>query len=77
MISTSFSQHVKWNGNESIPPDALIKMKGLMADAHAKKKLFRFWGTPDFENAWKELMRANMDVIVTDDVAALVKYLHD
>jgi alkaline phosphatase len=76
MISTSFSEHVEWDGHGSIPPDALTKMKALMADARAKKKLFRFWGTPDFENAWNEFMRANMDVIVTDDVTSLVEYLH-
>ena len=76
MISTSFSEHVTWDGTGSIPREALQKIKALMADAHGKKKLFRFWGTPDFENAWKEFMRAKMDVIVTDDVTALAAYLH-
>jgi alkaline phosphatase len=76
MISTSFNKHVTWDGTGGIPLDALTAMKVLMADAHAKKKLFRFWGTPDFENAWKELMRANIDVIVTDDVTSLLEYLH-
>ena len=77
MISTNFKEHVKWNGTGSLPEHALEKIKALMADAHAKKKLFRFWGTPDFENAWKELMGARIDVIVTDDVPALVDYLHE
>ena len=75
MISTSFGQHVKWDGTGALPEEARAIMKALMDDARKKKKLFRFWATPDFENAWKELIRTRVDVIVTDDVSALVNFL--
>lgn len=75
MISTNFQSHVKWDGRAALPDDDKKKILGLINDVHAKGKKIRFWATPDFENAWKELMSLNVDVIVTDDVAALANYL--
>ncbi|MEX2230864.1 MAG: phosphatidylinositol-specific phospholipase C/glycerophosphodiester phosphodiesterase family protein [Cyclobacteriaceae bacterium] len=75
MISTSFSQHSKWNGKDKIPDDELKKIGKLMEEVHAKGKQIRFWATPDFDIAWKELMRLKMDVIVTDDVVGLTEFL--
>ena len=75
MISTNFRSHVRWDGEGKLPDDARATMRKLMTTAHSKGKKFRFWGTPDFQNAWKELLRANVDVIVTDKVPALVDFL--
>lgn len=75
MISTNFRSHIQWNGEGKLPDDARATMAQLMTTAHSKGKKFRFWATPDFENAWKELIGANVDVIVTDKVPALVHFL--
>lgn len=75
MISTGFRQHITWDGLGVLPEDAITTMQALAREAHAREKPFRFWATPDSENAWKELMRVKADVIVTDNVAALVKFL--
>lgn len=75
MISTNFRSHVQWNGEGKLPDEARATMTQLMASAHRKGKKFRFWATPDFENAWTELMSANVDVIVTDKVPALAEFL--
>jgi alkaline phosphatase len=71
MISTNFRDHVKWDGKGQINGDGLGKIKILLQEVHAKGKKLRFWATPDFENAWKEQMNLNLDVIVTDDVTGL------
>lgn len=75
MISTSFREHVNWDGTGPIPHGAARIMTTLRDNAHAKNKTFRFWATPDRRNAWQELMRLEMDVIVTDDVKALARFL--
>lgn len=75
MISTSFRDHVKWDGTGRIPDVSAKIMTTLRDSAHAKSKTFRFWATPDTQNAWRELMRLKMDVIVTDDVKALARFL--
>ena len=77
MISTNFRSHVQWNGQGKLPDQARAKMLQLIEAAHRKEKKIRFWATPDFENSWRELMRAQVDVIVTDKVPALVQFLRE
>ena len=76
MISTSFGAHAKWNGMGKIPEGERRKILALIDEVHSKGKKIRFWATPDFENAWRELMLLKPDVIVTDDVTALVAFLN-
>src|SRR5687768_12107602 len=75
MISTNFGSHVKWDGKSKISDADRKKIADLVDAAHSKGKKFRFWATPDFESAWKELMDLDMDVIVTDKVEALALFL--
>lgn len=75
MISTSFAQHVRWDGQGQLPRAAVKKIRTLMKEAHSAGKKFRFWGTPDHENAWRQFMDLRMDVILTDDVAGLVGFI--
>lgn len=75
MISTSFGQHVKWDGRGLLSTGDEKTIKRLLKAAHQRGKKFRFWGTPDFEEAWRRLMELKMDVLVTDDVVALVTFL--
>lgn len=75
MISTGFGSQSRWAGKGKIPEDDLLKISALVEKAHSKGKPFRFWGTPDFPMAWRELMALNMDVIVTDKVQALVDFV--
>jgi alkaline phosphatase len=77
MISTNFRDHVKWNGKGRITAEEAEKIRSMMEDVHAKGKKMRFWATPDFETAWKELIRMKMDVIVSDDVTALAAFLNN
>lgn len=75
MISTNFRSHVKWDGDGTLPAGARKEIADLMAVAHQHGKKFRFWATPDFENAWRELKAINVDVIGTDRVPDLVAFL--
>lgn len=77
MISTSFSSHVVWDGRGKISEAGRQKIATLVEDAHSKHKKFRFWATPDFKDAWEELIALKMDVIVTDDVKTLVDFLDE
>ena len=76
MISTSFKSHIRWDGHSKLPPGAKEKMRDLSKVAHRHGKKFRFWATPDFENAWRELLAAKMDVIVTDRPADLIELMN-
>lgn len=75
MISTNFRDHVKWDGRGDLSGEELKKIRLLVAAVHAKGKKIRFWATPDFEDAWKQQMNLNFDVIVTDDVSGLEAFM--
>lgn len=75
MISTSFRSHFNWDGNGTLSSDARKKIHAMMAAAHKQGKKFRFWATPDSENAWQQLKAVNADVIVSDRIPELVAFL--
>lgn len=75
MISTNFRSHVNWNGEGRLSDAARRKIDELTTHAHRYGKKFRFWATPDTENAWRELRALDADVIVTDRVPELVAFL--
>lgn len=77
MISTNFRNHVDWDGHDQLSGEARKQIHQVMTAAHEHGKKFRFWATPDFESAWRELKATGVDVIVTDRVPELVAFLEE
>jgi hypothetical protein len=75
-ISDSWSKHFKWNGVGEMPADEHQKLRSLVERAHQRGRRIRFWGAPDREEAWKTLADAKVDLINTDDLAGLAKFLN-
>jgi alkaline phosphatase len=71
LLSASFRQFSKWNGNGALPTNEKIELSKLITNAHALGKPVRFWATPDTVDAWKELMNLDVDYINTDKVKEL------
>ncbi len=71
IISTSFKDHSSWNGKGVLSDDDRQKLTDVINATHAKGKPIRFWSIPDFANAWTTLMKLQVDIINTDDVAGL------
>jgi alkaline phosphatase len=76
MISTNFKAVCDWGGDGKLSGIQIQKIKAVMDEGHAKGKPVRFWATPDFEKAWRELMTLNVDVIVSDNITTLAKTLN-
>ncbi|HEY7116294.1 MAG TPA: phosphatidylinositol-specific phospholipase C/glycerophosphodiester phosphodiesterase family protein [Tepidisphaeraceae bacterium] len=74
-VSADWAKVFKWKGDGPIDPDDLAKLKQLVDKAHAQKRLIRFWDAPDNATAWKILYEAGVDLINTDDLAGLAKFL--
>lgn len=66
MISDNFAKYSKWKGKGNIPEADKFKLKVLIDAAHELKKPFRFWGAPDTEDCWRELLLLGADIINTD-----------
>ena len=65
----------KWT--EPMAPDVAAKLKTLVAAAHARGQLIRFWNTPDTPAVWRALLAAGVDLINTDRLAELRDFLRN
>ncbi|MFH1717617.1 MAG: glycerophosphodiester phosphodiesterase, partial [Planctomycetota bacterium] len=80
MISDNWTNHFTWNGVGEMPAEERRKLGQIVQTAHAKGRLVRFWATPDKpstarEALWRELLAAGVDVINTDDLRGLQRFL--
>jgi alkaline phosphatase len=75
LISTSFGDHSKWNGKGVPVKSDFNKIISLRDGVHANGKKLRFWGAPDFANAWLVMMSLKIDILGTDDVQGLAAFL--
>lgn len=76
LFSADLPQLVKWNG-KGIPRDEETdKVKKAVEKAHAQQKSIRFYGAPDFTNAWVNLMDLGVDYINTDHIPDLKKFMN-
>ncbi|KMQ59320.1 alkaline phosphatase [Chryseobacterium angstadtii] len=76
LFSADFTDLVKWNG-KGIPRDEETeKIRKSVEKAHARQKPVRFYGAPDFTNAWVNLMDLDVDYINTDHIPDLKKFIN-
>jgi hypothetical protein len=75
-VSASWEGTFKWKGEGPISDEDLTKLKSLVEKAHAQKRLIRFWAAPDNEIGWKTLRDAGVDLLNTDDLVGLAKFLN-
>ena len=62
-------------GDGPMPEPERAKLKELVGKAHQGGRLVRFWGTPENTAFWKELRAAQVDLINTDKLDMLQKFL--
>jgi hypothetical protein len=74
-ISDNWSNHFKWDGRGDMPAAERAKLDDYVRRAHARGRKLRFWASPDRLDAWRTLSAAGVDLINTDDLAGLAKFL--
>ncbi len=75
LISDHWFRHFKWNGKGSIPQQEREKLSGIVERVHESGRRLRFWATPDLEAVWRELRASGVDMINTDDLDGLQRFL--
>jgi hypothetical protein len=80
LISDNWTNNFTWMGEGPIPDAEWDKLLDIVAQAHANDQEVRFWATPDVpgparEAIWETLLRADVDLINTDDLAGLQAFL--
>lgn len=74
-ISANWLLTFRWSGDAPMPEAEKAKLREYVGKAHKKGRLVRFWATPEKEAVWKELLAADVDLINTDKLADLRKFL--
>lgn len=75
VISDNFRQLFSWKGVGKIPAAEWEKLRLLVANAHGEGKRIRFWATPESPEVWRTLLDAQVDLINTDDLPGLRRFL--
>lgn len=76
LLSDDFGKYSRWNGKDTLSITDRGKITTLVNKAHALNKPIRFWASPDFTQAWKEMVRLKIDYINTDHIEALSDFLN-
>lgn len=75
LISDNWSRHFRWRGGGEMPQGEREKLVEIVEKTHAAGRRVRFWGAPDREPMWRELQSAGVDLINTDDLNGLARFL--
>lgn len=75
MLSGPMYKFTKWNGKGVITAEDKAILQPLIRKAHEQHKPVRFWGAPDVENAWYQLMHLGVDFINTDNISGASGFL--
>lgn len=75
LVSENWRSHFTWNGIGEMPAAERTKLRAFAARCHAQDRQLRFWATPETPECWSELLAAEVDLLGTDDLDALQKFL--
>lgn len=75
MISENWGLQFFWRGIGPMPDGERMRLNDFVERAHSKGRTVRFWATPENETLWKTLLDAQVDLINTDQLSKLEKFL--
>lgn len=75
MASCKYSSLIKWKGKGVIPEIELHRLEYYVTQAHNNGRKVRLWASPENKIVWSELLKCNVDLINTDKLKSLRKFL--
>jgi hypothetical protein len=75
LISDNWTLQFTWRGTGEMPAREKQKLERMVRRAHDQGRRVRFWATPESEQLWQVLLDAEVDLIGTDDLGRLAKFL--
>jgi glycerophosphoryl diester phosphodiesterase len=75
LVSADFSRTFTWRGQGDLPAAESDKLADLARRAHEQGRRLRFWSIPDRPAGWKAMQTAGVDLINTDRLEALKRFL--
>ncbi len=75
VASCKYSSLLKWKGKGTIKAQDLTRLKYYVDEAHKNGRKVRLWGSPEKKMVWAELLKCNVDLINTNRLVSLRKFL--
>jgi len=75
IASCKYSRLLKWKGKGAIPPTEIQRLQYYVAAAHKNGSKVRLWAAPQNKAVWSELLKCNVDLINTDHLSNLRRFL--
>jgi hypothetical protein len=64
-----------WHGVGAMPKEQQFELRKLAARAHEQRRKIRFWAAPDNPAAWETMFGCGVDLINSDDLPGLRRFL--
>jgi hypothetical protein len=75
LVSDRWGTIFRWRGGSAMPEAERQRLERIVHQAHVRGHRLRFWATPEDPACWQELRAAGVDLIGTDDLEALARFL--
>jgi alkaline phosphatase len=76
LFSADLSEYTHWNGKGVMVKQDQHKIDSIINSVHLIGKKIRFYGSPDYINAWQQFIKMKVDFINTDHIVELAKFLN-
>ena len=76
MASCKYSRMLRWDGKGIFPDAERNRLCAFVAMAHRMGEKVRLWASPERKAVWDELLKCGVDLINTDKLVTLRKYLN-
>ncbi len=77
LVSDDWHTHFRWNGGGEFPAAERERLADWVATAHRQGRRIRFWGAADIPAMWRVQWEAGVDLINTDHLAELARFIED
>lgn len=75
LVSENWKKVFTWDWQGEMPAADRNALEHWVRRAHAQNRKVRFWNTPDRADAWQILLDAGVDLLGTDDLEGLERFL--
>lgn len=75
LVSDNWTKYFQWRGQGALSENERAELNAFVGRAHAAGHKVRFWAVPDTEAGWRAMREAGVDLINTDNLAGLQKFL--
>jgi hypothetical protein len=75
MASCKYSSLIKWKGKGNMSEREIERLQYYVSRAHKSGRKVRLWASPENKAVWTELLKLNVDLINTNRLKSLRKFL--